>query len=93
MAKSTRKNSISKYENHSFYCLNCGHKGIPIWRNRGHLHEKNHRKALYCPYCKTTVNHIEITNFEEINQFKENFQKGLYVKEAQESIHYLKKSV
>ena len=90
MAKSTRKNSISKYENHSFYCLNCGHKGIPIWRHRGHLHSKNHRKALYCPYCKTTVNHIEVRNFEEIEKFKENFNKGLYKEEAIESIMYIK---
>lgn len=87
---SKRPKSFSKYEDHSFYCLNCGNKGIPIWRNRGHLHEKNHRKALYCPYCKTTVNHIEITNFEEIENFKENFNKGLYKEEAIESIMYIK---
>lgn len=93
MAKSTRKNSISKYENHSFYCLNCGKKGIPIWRNKSHLHEKNHRKALYCPHCRNTVNHIEINNMDDVIKFKNNFIKGAYKEEAIESILYLKKSI
>ena len=52
MAK-LKNNSLKKYEDHSFYCLNCGKKGIPIWRNKGHLHSKNHRKALYCPLATT----------------------------------------
>ena len=30
MAK-LKNNSLKKYEDHSFYCLNCGKKGIPIW--------------------------------------------------------------
>lgn len=87
-----KRNSIQKYENHSFYCLNCGHKGIPIWRNKGHLHSKNHRKTLYCPYCQLTVNHIEIRSYEEAIQFQEKFSKGLFKDEAQESIQYLKNS-
>lgn len=91
MAK-LKRNSIQKYEDHSFYCLNCGRKGIPIWRNKGHLHSKNHRKALYCPYCQLTVNHIEVRNYEEAIIFQENFSKGLFQEEAQESIQYLKDS-
>lgn len=92
MAK-LKRNSIQKYEDHSFYCLNCGHKGIPIWRNKGHLHSKNHRKALYCPYCQLTVNHIEVRSYEEAITFQENFSKGLFKEEAQASIKYLKNSL
>ena len=76
-------------------CTNC-RKFVTLQHQitkRRHLHEKNHRKALYCPYCKTTVNHIEITNLEEVDLFKENFQKGLYKEEAKESICYLKNSI
>ena len=36
----------NKYVEHSFYCINCGKKGIPLWRNKGHLHSKGHRKKL-----------------------------------------------
>lgn len=87
-----KSNSLQKYESHSFYCLNCGRKGIPIWRNRGHLHSKDHRKALYCPFCHETVNHIEVRNFAEAENFKENFEKGLFKEEAKQSILYLKNS-
>ena len=90
---SKRTKSIKKYEEHSFYCLNCGKKGIPIWRDRGHLHSKNHRKALYCPNCKTTVNHIEINNLEDAVKFKEDFEKGLYKEEAAESISCIQKQL
>lgn len=87
------KNLIKNYENHSFYCLNCGKKGIPVWRGRNHLYGKEHRKALYCPYCKITVNHMEIRNLEEEFQFKNNFAKGLYKEEAKKSISYIKESI
>lgn len=90
MAKS-KGNLIKKYENHSFYCLNCGKKGIPIWRDKGHLHSKNHRKVLYCPFCHETVNHMEITSLEDKEKFKEDFNKGLYKEEAQASISYVSK--
>lgn len=92
MAKKN-KHSMKHYESHSFYCLNCGRKGIPIWRERGHQHGKDHRKALYCPNCQMTVNHMEIRNLEEEFQFKENFAKGLYKEEAAESISYIKESI
>ena len=85
--------SYRKMEQHSFYCMNCGNKAYELMRPRSHQYGKHHRKALYCPYCKTTVNHIEITNLEEVDLFKENFQKGLYKEEAKESICYLKSSI
>ena len=86
-----KNNSLKKYEDHSFYCLNCGKKGIPIWRNKGHLHSKNHRKALYCHFCQLTVNHIEVRNFEEAIKFQQDFDKGLFKEEAAESILYCQK--
>ena len=88
-----KKGIIKNYESHSFYCLNCGKKGIPIMRERGHLHSKHHRKALYCPFCHTTVNHIEVRNLEEAAQFKEDFEKGLFKEEAKESISYIQQSI
>lgn len=91
MAK-LKRNSIKRYEDHSFYCLNCGKKGIPIWRNKGHLYSKNHRKVLYCPFCQVMVNHLEVRNSEEAFKFHEDFEKGLYKEEAQESIQYLKEN-
>ena len=77
-----RGNKTNRYEEHSFYCINCGKKGIPILRDKSHLHSKNHRKVLYCPFCKETVNHIEITSFEQAEKFKEDFEKGVYKDEA-----------
>lgn len=84
-----KKNTIQKYEDHSFYCLNCGKRGIPIWRNKSHLYSKNHRKVLYCPYCQTEVNHLEIRNQEEMFKFKQDFEKGVYKEEATQSIAFI----
>ena len=87
-----KSNSLQKYEDHSFYCLNCGKKGIPIWRNKGHLHSKNHRKALYCPYCQVEVNHMEVRNVEEFEKFRQDFENGNFIEEAIESIKFLKET-
>lgn len=83
---------MAKYESHYFYCLNCGKKSIPIMRKIGHQHGKNHRKALYCPFCKQTVNHMEVKTFEEAIQFREDFNKGIFKEEAKESILYIKQN-
>lgn len=80
------------YEQHDFYCLNCGNKGIPIHRNRGHLHAGGHRKKLYCLTCKCEVNHIEITTADALEQFKEDFKNGVYKDEAEESIRVVRDS-
>lgn len=81
---------MAKYESHSFYCLNCGKKGIPLLRDRSHFHSKNHRKVLYCPFCNETVNHLEVTNMEEAEKFKEDFENGVYKDEAAQSISYVR---
>lgn len=76
----------SKYISHDFYCINCGHKSIPIMRNSGHTHASKHRKRLYCPFCKIEVNHIEVRNLEEKEWFLKKFNEGFFKEEAEESI-------
>ena len=71
-----------------FYCINCGKKGIPVWRKRGHLREPGHRKALYCTTCGRVVNHIEIRTMEEAEKFRKEYAEGKYAEEARESIQY-----
>lgn len=82
MAKRTKSPSC---EEHKFFCLLCGREGIPLLRKTGFQHGALHRKKLYCPYCKVEVNHIEIKNRDEEEQFKEDFQNGVYKDEAEES--------
>ena len=50
---------MGSFSEHSFYCIQCGNKGIPIMRNNGRAKEKFHRKKLYCLHCKQEINHIE----------------------------------
>ena len=76
---------MAKYEEHQFYCMLCGRPGIPLRRKIGFQHGALHRKKLYCPYCKTEVNHIEVRNFAEKTEFLENFENGVYKDEAEES--------
>lgn len=80
------------YEQHTFYCMNCGSKGIPIPRTRSHRRESLHRKRLYCLHCREEVNHIECNTLEEVEIFKEKFEKGEYKDEVQDSLAYLRSS-
>lgn len=81
---------MASYENHDFYCINCGRKGIPLSRRVSLQHGKFHRKKLYCIYCKEEVNHIECRTPEEVEEFKENFENGVYKDEAKESLDYVR---
>ena len=81
---------MRNYTEHSFYCLKCGNKGIPIMRRDAKKHAPFHRKKLYCLYCKTEVNHIECTNQLEVAEFKENFEKGAYIDESEASISFIR---
>ena len=74
---------------HRFFCLNCGREGIPISRKESFQKEKFHRKKLYCPWCKTEVNHIECKDQEDISNFIINFQEGVYEEEANKSISFI----
>ena len=77
-----------QFQEHNFYCIKCGKKGIPLARQTGHQRGKFHRKKLYCLSCKQEVNHIECRNEEEVLTFKRNFENGVYIDEANESIQY-----
>ena len=79
-----------KFNEHDFYCINCGHKGIPLSRKQGHQHERFHRKKLFCIYCQQEVNHIECKNDEDVAEFKRNFENGVYKDEAEESVSYVR---
>ena len=80
-----------KWETHDLYCIVCGNKGIPIQRRMNKNRELLHRKALYCRYCRMTVNHIEIRTAEEAERFKKDFAAGKYQQEAAETVEYAKR--
>lgn len=78
------------FSEHSFYCVQCGNKGVPLMRKQGHKHKKFHRKKLYCVHCKEEVNHIECKTQEEVEEFKFNFKNEVYADEAKESVHFVR---
>lgn len=75
-------------ESHNFYCINCGRKGMVLSRNKGFKHKSFHRKKMYCFYCKRDINMVECKDEYESRKFLDNFKKGLYKKEAKESLFY-----
>ncbi len=79
----------SNMETHTFYCINCGQAGIPLMRRKNRQRERFHRKVMYCYHCHQEVNHIECKNEEDIREFKENFEKGVYKDECKESLDYV----
>ena len=79
-----------KYVESEFYCLKCGQKSFPILRNAGYQKKAGHRKKLYCFHCQEEINHIECRTMEEVEQFKQNFENGVYVNEAEESLAFVR---
>lgn len=77
---------------HSFFCICCGNKGIPLARREGRRREQHHRKKMYCRFCKEEVNHIECRTLEEVELFQKNFKKGVYLDEAKASLAYVRNS-
>lgn len=73
----------------TFWCINCGNKGIPIIRKQDSLKKAFHRKKLYCLHCKKEMNMIECLTPFDIEQFKTAFANGDYLKEAKESMEFL----
>lgn len=69
-----------------FFCPNCGKEGLNIYRIKGRQHGKFHRKKMYCPWCKNTLNFIEVRNDQEKEEFLENYKNNMYIEEAKESI-------
>lgn len=55
-----RSKNIREYNLSDFYCTKCGHKNFPIIRNPGKAKEPGHLKKLYCLYCHTEENMVEI---------------------------------
>lgn len=74
----------------AFYCMRCGKKGIPLARRESSRREAHHRKKLYCIYCKEEVNHIECRTLMEVEEFKDNFEKGAYIDESEASISFIR---
>ncbi len=77
-----------RVEYNDFYCLNCG-QPITLPRRTGHQYLSGHRKVIYCPYCKETVNHVQCKTYWDVIEFKEAFERGDFIEEAKESIDYV----
>jgi hypothetical protein len=77
-------------ESHAFYCINCGQAGIPLARRKNRQRERFHRKVMYCYHCGQDVNHVECKDYNDIQIFKENFAKGVYKNEAEESLAHVR---
>lgn len=78
---------MKSQELHRFFCIRCGHEGIPLFRKAGHQHQAMHRKKLYCPYCKLTINHIECRTEDEVYDFKLAFAAGEYKQEVENELN------
>lgn len=72
-------------ETHEFFCLNCAGM-LPIARKVSNQKEPFHRKKMFCPYCKLTINMIECKNDYERAKFFEKFNNGDFQEEALESL-------
>mgnify|MGYP004637869535 CR=1 FL=1 len=73
----------NQYIFHDFYCINCGNKSYTLPRKTSKLKEQFHRKVLFCPCCKKDINHVECRNEEEVKEFKEAYDNGEYIAEAE----------
>lgn len=74
----TRQNTYTS----NFYCTKCGKKGIPLPRKISSQRLPGHLKKIYCPYCKTEENHVEIRPFGgyRYEDFLEEFTLGRFIK-------------
>lgn len=74
--KNLRLNNFS-----DFYCVNCGKKGIPIVRREGKHRELGHLKKLYCFYCNSEQNMVEIISGSRytLEDFLIEFNNGNFV--------------
>lgn len=84
---------MAKYNEHSFYCMRCGRKGIALPRKNSHQYGRYHRKRLWCPWCKMEVNHIECKNDTDVFEFKKAFEAGEYRTEVEESLKYINNEI
>ena len=82
----------NNYFTNDFYCIKCGNKSLPLARRDSLKKEKFHRKKLYCYHCKEVCNHIECSSMEDVNEFLENFENGVYTDEAKNSLDHVRSS-
>lgn len=59
-----------------FYCTKCGKKGISLPRKDNKKREPGHLKRLYCPYCRSEQNSVEIRGYGKYTyeDFKNEFK-------------------
>lgn len=76
----------------TFMCINCGNAVYSLPRERSHQYKTGHRKVLYCPHCKETVNCVECKNDEDVYNFKIDFEEGVYEDERKNSLDYVRMS-
>lgn len=81
--------SCGPYNRSDFYCLNCG-RSVSIQRRKCAQKTSGHRKKLYCPWCKNTLNMIECRSPADVEEFKEKFAAGEFAEEAKASIEFCK---
>lgn len=77
-------------EFHSFMCINCGKRAYTLPRPKGHKYKQGHLKKLYCPHCKQEFNCVECFDDKDVIKFRENFEKGEYNEEKENSISALR---
>lgn len=75
-----------KIDIHDFYCLHCGNKVYSCVRPQAKRRERLHRKKLYCPWCKVTLNCVECRDDQDVFEFKTAFENGEYKEECKLSI-------
>jgi hypothetical protein len=73
-----RTGMSSTYVSSTFFCTQCGRKGIPIPRSKNHMRETGHLKRLYCPYCRRVVNHVELSVKYTEEDFRKEFEAGSF---------------
>lgn len=83
---------MAKYEIHDFYCMSCGNR-LPLARRTNKLREPFHRKKLYCPFCGTEANMVEVKNYKEKLKFQEMFNNGEFEEELKASIEVVQNGV
>ena len=67
---------MTNFEKHEFYCVNCAHKGLPVWRTSASQRGKGHLKKLYCINCRREYNHYECYDEKDVAKFFLKFERG-----------------
>ena len=73
-----RTRMSSNYVSSTFFCTQCGNRGIPIPRSKDRMREKGHLKRLYCTHCRRVVNHVEISGNYTEEYFRREYEAGSF---------------